>query len=112
MNTYRFQFGHCSLELGSKTGFSYLEQQEIDPWSKPVHAIRTHGMQVIGVPEEVVHALGRHWLQKAKPASVLLGAHFETEQAIYQLHVNTRVQLALRDLQSRQDVHPPPWWPR
>ena len=96
-DTYRYQFGTTSLALGSKTGFSYWEQQGIEPWSKPVQAIHTHGLQVIGVPRDLVKVLGRPWLEKARPGSVLLTAHFETEAAIYQLRVDTRVQLAFKE---------------
>lgn len=97
IDTYKFRLGPTSLALGSKTGFSYWNQQEIEPWFKPVHAIHTHGWLVIDVPSALAEALGRTTLQKTRAAQVLLCAHFETEQAIYQLHVNTRVQLALWD---------------
>ncbi|TXT40497.1 MAG: hypothetical protein FD135_1277 [Comamonadaceae bacterium] len=96
-DTYKFALAPASLALGHLTGHSYRHQQVIDPWPKPVYAIHTHGWQVIDVPSALVKALGRTRLQKTRAAQVLLCAHFETEQAIYQLHVDTRVQLALHD---------------
>lgn len=97
IETYNFRVGPASLALGHMTGKSYRHQQEIEPWVKPAFALHTPGWLVIDVPTELAKALGRSRLQKTKSAPVLLCAHFETEQAIYELHVNTRVQLALRD---------------
>lgn len=95
IDAYKFHFEPNSLVLGRKTGVGDWRQQAIEPGPKPVYAIHTQGWLVIDLPGQVVKALGRTTLHKTKSAPVLLLAHFETEPAIYQLHVNTRVQLAL-----------------
>jgi len=89
---YKFNLGQTSLLLGSQLGHSYQQHQALEPRLKPVFAMQTQGWPVIDLPGELVKALGRRMLHKSKSAGALLSAHFETEQAIYQLHVSTRVQ--------------------
>lgn len=100
INTYKFSISPASATsaaLGTNSGSSDRHQQLIEPCLKPVHVIQSHGWLVMNAPMELEIALGRTRLQQTRAAQVLLYAHFETEQAIYQLHVDTRVQLALRD---------------
>ena len=97
INAYQFHLEPNSLVLGRQTSRGCWSQQNTQACLKPVHAIHTSGWLVIDLPGVMVKALGRATLHRTQSASVLLLAHFETKPAIYQLHVNTRVQLYLRD---------------
>lgn len=97
INTYKFSISPASTALGTISGSSDRHQKLNEPCLKPVHVIQSHGWLVMNAPMELEKALGRTRLQQTSAAQVLLCAHFEAEQAIYQLHVDTRVQLALRD---------------
>jgi len=97
IDTFNFSINPASAALGPISGNAYRHQPGNEPWAKPVYAIHTHGWLVIELPRDLVKVVGRSRLQMTQCASVLLYAHFETEQAIYQLHVVTRVQLNLRE---------------
>src|SRR5471032_2527578 len=104
IDTYKFHIGPVSATLDPISCNAYRHQQGIGPWAKPVFAIHAHGWLVINICHELEKALGRTTLQKTKSAPVLLCAHFETEQAVYQLHVATRVQLSLLEQSLQQDI--------
>ncbi len=85
---------------------------------KPIHAFFTQGMQIVGVPPELVAILGRHAIASlnggvnfgdvGKPAGGAKGAncgdkgarlitsvHIETAQAIYLLRIENQVYMAM-----------------
>jgi hypothetical protein len=103
IKTYKFSISPASpcsaasAGICTISGSSDRHQPFFEPCLKPVHIIHCRGWLVINISSELEKALGRSRLQMTQSAPVLLYAHFETEQAIYQLHVDTRVQLALRD---------------
>jgi hypothetical protein len=97
INTYKFNLESTDLVLRTPAGNSDCQQQVIEPWPKPVHVIRSRGWLVMNAPMALEKALGRTRLQMTRSALVQLCAHFETEQAMYQLHVATRVQLKMRE---------------
>lgn len=104
IDAYKFNITPLSAALGPISGNGYRHQQTIEPCTKPMFAIHAHGWLVINISHELEKALGRATLQKTKSAPVLLCAHFETEQAVYQLHVATRVQLSQLEQSLQQDI--------
>jgi hypothetical protein len=97
IDTFNFSIGPASAALGPLSDNGCRHQQSTGPWAKPMFAIHARGWLVINVASELEKALGRTTLRKMKSAPVLLCAHFDTGDAIYQLHVATRVQLNLQD---------------
>jgi hypothetical protein len=97
INTYKFRISPASAVPATKSGRSDRHPQSLEPCLKPVHVIHSRGWLVMNAPIELEEALGRTRLQMTQSAPVLLCAYFETEQAIYQLHVATRVQLNLQE---------------
>jgi len=103
IDTYKFNITPTCAALGPIPGNGNRHPQSTGPWAKPMFAIHAHGWLVINTSQELEKALGRTRLQKTKSAPVLLCVHFETEQAVYQLHVATRVQLSLLGQSLHQD---------
>lgn len=103
IDTYKFNITQACASLVPISGNGNRHQQTIEPCTKPMFAIHAHGWLVINISLELEKALGRATLQKTQSAPVLLCAHFETEQAVYQLHVATRVQLSLLAQSLHQD---------
>jgi len=104
IDTYSFKLTPFSMALDPSAYNERRHQHGTGPWAKPMFAINAHGWLVINVSHELEKALDRTTLQKTKSAPVLLCAHFETEQAVYQLHVATRVQLNLLEQSLHQDI--------
>ncbi|MBK1685014.1 hypothetical protein CKO18_15760 [Rhodoferax fermentans] len=105
IDTYNFNLTPACAVLGPISGNDNRHPQRTGAWGKPMFASHAHGWLVINLSHELEKALGRTTLQRTKSAPVLLCAHFETEQAVYQLHVATRVQLSLLE-QSLEQVIP------
>jgi len=103
INTYNFNLTPACAVLDPLSGNDNSHPQRTGPWVKPMFASHAHGWLVINLSRELEKALGRATLQKTKSAPVLLCAHFETDQAVYQLNVATRVQLSLLE-QSLEQV--------
>jgi hypothetical protein len=97
INTYKFRISPASAVPGTISCRSDRHQQILEPCLKPVHVTHSHGWLIMNAPFDLEKALDRARLQMTQSAPVLLCAHFETEQAIYQLHVATRVQLNLQE---------------
>ncbi|MCB8747294.1 hypothetical protein LHU53_10275 [Rhodoferax sp. U2-2l] len=97
IETYKFNIAPVSAALGPIFGDGNRHPQSTGAWVKPMFGIDAHGWLVISISNELEKALGRTTLQQTRSATVLLCAHFETEQAVYQLHVATRVQLSLQE---------------
>lgn len=95
IDTYQFKLEPTRLVLGTLPDDRAGQPLVIEPRPKPVHAIYSHGWLAMSAPMSLAQALGRARLQITRSAQVQLCANFETEQAIYQLHVATRVQLNL-----------------
>ena len=83
LDSYLFKFGANSLELGSHTSFQYWQEQAAEPTCKVVRAFHTQGLQVIGMPRELVRVLGKAHLSRASQVKFVTAAHFETELGLY-----------------------------
>lgn len=97
IETYNFNLTPACAVLGPISGNDNRYPQNTGPWAKPMFAVDAHGWLVISISLELEKALGRNTLQRTQSAPVLLCAHFETAQAVYQLRVVTRVQLSLQE---------------
>jgi len=97
LDSYLFKFGANSLELGSHTSFQYWQEQAAEPTCKVVRAFHTQGLQVIGMPRELVRVLGKAHLSRASQVKFVTAAHFETELGLYLLLVHNQVQLAFKE---------------
>ncbi len=100
-------------EAGQKAG------QRVGPrQGKPLHAFFTQGMQIVGVPPELVAILGRQAIASLnggvnfgdvgkpsgstagtnggdKDARLITSVHIETPQAIYLLRIENQVYMAM-----------------
>lgn len=106
------RFQHDPTQPGSPCG------QRIGPrQGKPIHAFFTQGMQIVGVPPELVAILGRQAIaslnggvnfgdvgkpadsstsgSKEKGARLITSVHIETANAIYLLRIENQVFMAM-----------------
>lgn len=97
LDSYLFKFGASSLELGSHASFQYWQEQAADPTCNVVRAFHTQGLQVIGMPQELVQVLGKPHLCRASQVKFVTAAHFETDLGLYLLLVHNQVQLAFKE---------------
>jgi len=107
IDTYNFHLTPACAVLDPISGNGNRHLHSTGVWGKPMFASHAHGWLVINLSRELEKTLGRAPLQKIKSAPVLLCAHFETEQAVYQLHVATRVQLNLLEQSLDQGTSSP-----
>lgn len=105
IDIYKFNLTPACAVLDALSGNDNRHPQSTGACTKPMFASHAHGWLVINLSRELEKALGRTTLQRTRSAPVLLCAHFETDQAVYQLHVTTRVQLSLLE-QSLEQVTP------
>lgn len=88
---FDFKFTNASTPFGDIGELEYRER-----WApvtrkqgKPVRLFYTHGMQVVGVPEELIRILGPDAIRS------ITSAHFETEYAFYLLRIENLARMAL-----------------
>ncbi len=107
------RFQHDPAQGGQKPGERVGPRQ-----GKPLHAFFTQGMQIVGVPPELVAILGRQAIASLnggvnfgdvgkpvegnkdansgdKDARLITSVHIETAQAIYLLRIENQVYMAM-----------------
>jgi hypothetical protein len=80
---------------------------------KPIHAFFTQGMQIVGVPPELIHVVGAQAIaslnggvnfrdvgkpvdgDKNKSSRLITSVHMETADAIYLLRIENQVYMAM-----------------
>ena len=94
---FDFKFTNASTPFGDIGELEYRER-----WApvtrkqgKPVRLFYTHGMQVVGVSEELIRILGPEAIRKANGIRSITSAHFETEYAFYLLRIENLARMAL-----------------
>lgn len=92
-----FQFHKASLGLADiqDIRFTWRSRDCIREYGKPVQIFQTKGMQVIGVPPELLDILRPEDIRKANGVTTAVSAHFETEKGFYLLRVEAVCHLAL-----------------
>ncbi|MDO8767369.1 MAG: hypothetical protein Q7K57_01410 [Burkholderiaceae bacterium] len=94
---FGFKFGGKSTAFGDIADIHYRENAA--PISrrqgKPVKVFYTHGLQVVGIPDELVAILGPQAIRRANGTKVTLAAHFETADAFYLLRIESVAHMAL-----------------
>jgi hypothetical protein len=120
---FTFRFGSSSTSLSDihevrfKSGRARPSRRQ----GKPIHAFFTQGMQIIGVPPELIRLLGRSAIaslnggvnfgdvEKAsgtvnpKGTRLITSAHIETKDAIYLMRIENQVYMAMPD---ESEAHP------
>ncbi|GAB3493915.1 hypothetical protein GCM10027399_14350 [Curvibacter fontanus] len=94
---FAFHFGSASTPLDAVTDIHYRERAaaQLPIPSKPVKVFHTHGLQVVGVPDELLRILGAPTIRKANQSPLVVSAHFETEACFYLLRIHSRIHMAL-----------------
>lgn len=92
-----FRYAGGSTKLADLPDLTYRShgQSNRKPGQKEVKVFYTHGLQVLGIPPELVQALGAAAIQKADGVKTLVSAHFETEDTIYLLRIESLTKVAL-----------------
>lgn len=112
-----FRFGNSSTALNDIDDV-YFDSIHAHPWQrqgKPIHAFFTQGMQIIGVPPEVIRLLGRDAIDSlnasvdfsevdgsprtegSKDTRLITSAHIETLDAIYLMRIENQIYMAMPD---------------
>jgi hypothetical protein len=94
---FDFKFGNASTALGDIAEIHYREHAapHTHKQAKPVKVFYTHGLQVVGVPDELIRILGPQSIRKANGTRLITSAHFETPDAFYLLRIETVAHMAL-----------------
>lgn len=94
---FGFKFGGRSTSFGDIADFQFREQEApvTRRQGKPVKVFYTHGLQVVGIPEELIGILGAQAIRKANGVKTVVAAHFETADAFYLLRIETVAHMAL-----------------
>ena len=114
---FTFRFGNTSIAL-SDIDDVFFESANARPsqrQGKPIQAFFTQGMQIIGVPPELIRLLGRNAIASlnasvdfsdgegdtdtgdAKGTRLITSAHIETKDAIYLLRIENQIYMAMPD---------------
>ena len=93
---FNFKFGNASANFTDINEIDYREQEVpiLRTQGKPVKLFYTHGMQVIGVPDELISILGAQAIRRANGAKLITSAHFETANAFYLLRIEALAHMA------------------
>ena len=91
-----FRFGSGSVGLDGVQEIYYdVRQGPTDQdYGKPVQVFHTRGLQIIGIPHELVRILGPHALRRGNGIQTMVSAHYETEQGFYLLRIHSSARLA------------------
>ena len=94
---FDFKFGNASTAFGDIADFQFREHAapHSRTQAKPVKLFYTHGLQVVGVPDELIRILGAQSIRKANGTRLITSAHFETAHAFYLLRIETVAHMAL-----------------
>lgn len=94
---FDFKFGHPSHPLDDYGDIRYRENSVplTRRQGKPVKVFYTHGLQVVGVPQELVQILGARAIRQANGTRFVTSSHFETADAFYLLRIETLAHMAL-----------------
>jgi hypothetical protein len=94
---FGFKFGARSTSFGDIADFEFRENDAPIKrvQGKPVKVFYTHGLQVVGIPEELLALLGARAIRKANGIKTVVAAHFETADAFYLLRIETVAHMAL-----------------
>ena len=97
---FNFKFGHPSTAFGEIHDISYRERMArvTRTQGKAVKLFYTHGLQVVGVPQELLRILGPNAIGKANGIRTISSAHFETPQGFYLLRIENLTRMALPSL--------------
>ena len=92
-----FRYAGGSTKLADLPDLTYRSpaQSSRKPGHKEVKVFYTHGLQVVGMPPELVQALGADAIRKADGVKTLVSAHFETADTIYLLRIESLTKVAL-----------------
>lgn len=120
---FAFKFANSSTALKDIHSVRYQEGLSGQPkhfahqQGKPIHAFFTQGMQVIGVPKELIQIVGRTAIAslnggvnfgdvgkpidssaaKDKGNRLITSVHMETADAIYLMRIENQIYMAMPD---------------
>lgn len=94
---YTFKFGPHSVCLDDMKGFAFNEEinGHVHPKGKPVRVFHTSGMQIIGIPQELLRVMDQSAIERAGQLKTVLTAHFETPDAVYLLRIDNFTYMAM-----------------
>lgn len=94
---YTFKFGPHSVCLDDMKGFAFNENinGRVHPKGKPVRVFHTSGMQIIGIPQELLRVMDQSAIERAGELKTVLTAHFETPDALYLLRIDNFTYMAM-----------------
>ena len=114
---FTFRFGNSSTALSDidDVHFESARASTRQRQGKPIHAFFTQGMQIIGVPQELIRLLGRDAIASlnatvdfsdveedsatlgSKGTRLITSAHIETRDAIYLMRIENQIYMAMPD---------------
>lgn len=120
---FAFKFANSSTALKNIHTVRYQEGQSgkhkrcANQQGKPIHAFFTQGMQVVGVPQELIQIVGRtaiaslnggvnfgdvgkpidDSLAKGNGNRLITSVHMETDDAIYLMRIENQIYMAMPD---------------
>jgi hypothetical protein len=114
---FAFKFANSSTALKDihEVRFQAQHSQAGARQGKPIHAFFTQGMQIVGVPPELIHVVGVQAIaslnggvnfgdvgksvdcgsDKNKTSRLITSVHMETPDAIYLLRIENQVYMAM-----------------
>lgn len=94
---FAFRFGSGSTALDQASDILYRERaaSQLPIPSKPVRVFHTHGLQVVGVPEELLQRLSPAAIVQASQTPLVASVHFESEHCFYLLRIHNRIHMAM-----------------
>lgn len=92
---FRFGSGSVGLDGVQEIYYEAANAPSVQDFGKPVQIFHTRGIQIIGIPKELVRILGPQTLRRGNGIQSMVSAHYETEHGFYLLRIHSTARMAL-----------------